>query len=79
MSLHVCSPLTLAISVEIEDTAGSHHCLQGDDLIERHAEQLVLIEPPRWRMMRLMRTEVVVAKGKPLTPLEFEWIKKVSK
>lgn len=27
-------------------------------------------------MMCLMRTEVVVAKGKPLTPLEFEWIQK---
>lgn len=26
-------------------------------------------------MMCLMRTEVVVAKGKPVTPLEFEWIK----
>lgn len=30
--------LTFAVSVEIEDTARSHHCFQGDDLIERHAE-----------------------------------------
>lgn len=26
--------------------------------------------------MGLMRTEVVVAKGKPLPPVEFEWLKK---
>lgn len=30
--------LTLAVSVEIEDTAGSHHRLQGDDLIQGHSE-----------------------------------------
>lgn len=31
-------PLTFAVGVEVEDAAGCHHCLQGDDLVERHAE-----------------------------------------
>lgn len=38
--------LTLAVGVEIEDAAGSHHGLQGDDLIQRHPEELVLVEAP---------------------------------
>lgn len=64
-----CLPaLTFAIGVEIEDAARSHHRFQGDDLIERHAEQFILIEASRWRVMRFMRTEVVVAKGEPLSP-----------
>lgn len=31
-------PLTLAVSVEIKNTACSHYCFQGDDLVKRHAE-----------------------------------------
>lgn len=64
--IHLCA-LTFAVSVEIQHTAGSHDCLQGDDLVERHAKQLVLVEPARWGMVCLVRTEVVVAKGEPLT------------
>lgn len=63
-----CFFFTLAVRVEVEDTACSHHRLQGDDLVQRHSEELVLVEPPWWRMVRFMRTEVVVAEGKPLPP-----------
>lgn len=62
------SALTLAVRVEIQHAARPHHRLQGDDLIQRHSEELVLVEPPRRRVVRFMRTEVVVAEGKPLPP-----------
>ena len=38
--------LTLAEGVEVEHAAGAHHGLQGDDLVQRHPEQLILVEPP---------------------------------
>lgn len=61
--------LTLAVGVEVQDAAGGHHRLQRDDLVQRHPEQLVLVEPPRWGVMRLMRAEVVMPERKPLPPL----------
>ena len=60
--------LTLAVSVVVEDTAGPDHGLQWDDLVERHAEQLVVVEAARGRVVCLVGPEVMVAKGKPLTP-----------
>lgn len=58
-------PRTFTVCVEVQHTAGPHDGLQGDDLIERHPEQLVVIEPTGRRMVGFMGTEVMVAKGKP--------------
>lgn len=72
--LNLCFPFTFAVGVKIEDTACRHHRLQGDDLVQRHAEQFVLVETPRRGMVRLMGTEVVMTKSKALAPSEFAWI-----
>lgn len=62
--------LTLAVGVQVQDTTRSHHCLQRNDLIERHSEQLVMVEAAWGRVMSLVRSEIVMTKSKSLTPTE---------
>ena len=57
---------TFAEGVEVEHTAGAHHSLQRDDLVQRDPEELVLVEASRGRVVRLMRPEVMMSEGKPL-------------
>lgn len=64
-----CVSLTFAVGVEVEDAAGPNHGLQRDDLVEWHTEQLVVVEAARGRVVRLVGPEVMMAKGKPLTPI----------
>lgn len=64
--LGTCSILTFAVGVQVKHTARPHHGLQGDDFVQGHPEQLVVVELPRWGMMRFVRTEIVVAKGEAL-------------
>lgn len=69
--------LTLAVGVKVQNTAHSHHCLQRDDLIERHSEQLVMVEAARGWVVGLMRSEIVMTKSKPLTPTgKTRWLKR---
>ena len=60
--------LTFAIGIEIQHATGAHHGLQRDDFVQRNPEELVVVELPGGGVVCFVRTEVVVAKGKPLGP-----------
>lgn len=62
--------LTFAVSVEVQHAAGPHHGLQRDDLVQRHPEQLVVVEAAGGGVVGLVGPEVVVAEGEPLLPRE---------
>lgn len=68
----MCEHLTLAVSIQVQHTARPHHRLQWYDLIERHSEQLVVIEATGRRVVCFMGTEIVMTKGKPFTSTERE-------
>lgn len=66
----MCEHLTLAVSIQVQHTARPHHRLQWYDLIERHSEQLIVIEATGRRVVCFMGTEIVMTKGKPFTSTE---------
>ena len=51
----------------VHHAAAAHDGLQGDDLIQRHTEHLVLVELAAGLVEGLVGTQVVVTKRKPLT------------
>lgn len=59
-------PLTFTICIKVQHAAGPHHSLQGNDLVQRHPKQFIVVEPTGWRMVGFVGTEIMVAKGKPL-------------
>lgn len=59
-------PLTFAVRVQVQDTAGPHHSLQGNDLVQRHPEQFIVIETAGWRMVGFVGPEIMVAEGEAL-------------
>lgn len=68
----MCEHLTLAVSIQVQHTARPHHSLQWYDLIERHSEQLVVVETTGRRVVCFMGTEIMMTKGKPFTSTERE-------
>lgn len=56
--------LTFTIRIKVQDTAGPYHSLQGNDLVEWHPKQLIVIETAGWRVVGLVGAEVVMTEGK---------------
>ena len=68
--IHVLAPYPLgaplAVGIQVHHAAGPNDLLEGYYLVERHAEDFVREEAPVRLVVRLLRSEVAMAKGKLL-------------
>ena len=56
----------LAVGVQVHHAAGPDDLLEGNDLIERHAEHFVREEASIRLVVRLLRSEVAMTEGELL-------------